>query len=72
MHSYKTYRPNMMYLDVTFPSMLETNIIERAAYSWQELFSNFGGCIGLMTGSSVLSVIEILIYISLVVLEYFY
>ena len=44
---------------------------EHASQTWQELFSNFGGVVGMMSGSSVLSFIEVLVYLLLVIVERF-
>ena len=53
--------------------VIEQEMIEEVpAYTWEKLFSDFGGCVGLMTGTSVLSIVEIIIFISLVVMERVY
>ena len=38
---------------------------------WVDLFANFGGCVGLMNGVSILSVFELFIFFGLVVFDYF-
>lgn len=62
-------RKNVLEMAFTFPSLLQENVDEIPSYTWEELFANFGGCLGLMTGASVLSVFELLIFIGLALLE---
>jgi len=68
-HTAKTDLSHTLDLDFLFPSLSETRIVEYPEYTWQELFSKFGGMLGLMTGASVLSFFEIFIYIALFVSE---
>ena len=70
-HTSSTEERNELQMGFTFPSLSETRITEQAAYSWEDLFANFGGCIGLMNGASVLSLVEISVYIVLYILECF-
>jgi hypothetical protein len=57
-------------MQLMFLRQMERHIRERAAYTWPDLFSNFGGCIGLMTGASVLSLLEVFIYLILLISEH--
>ena len=63
-------RVNMLELAFTFPQLVEETIEDIPAYNWQDLFANFGGCVGLMTGASVLSLFEILIYAGMTFYEF--
>ena len=62
---------NALFLLFSFPTMTVEHIEEFRLYSWQELLSNFGGVLGLMTGFSLMSVFEIIIYLILLVNEKF-
>ena len=63
--------PNYLELAFTFQSFLVEIVEEVPAYTWQELFANFGGCVGLMTGASILSLFELCIFFGLVVFDFF-
>ena len=53
---------NETKLKIYFPALLEETITERHLATWQEAFGLLGGTLGLLTGTSVLSVIEVLIF----------
>ena len=59
----KTYKE--IALDVYFSELSETEIKEAPSYDGVTLLANFGGMLGLMTGMSALSVLEILMWIVL-------
>ena len=63
--------PVQSYLEVafTFPSFIEETIEERPSYTWTDLFANFGGSLGLMTGASILSFAELIIFFILYFIE---
>uniref|UniRef100_A0A7M5XAU2 Uncharacterized protein n=2 Tax=Clytia hemisphaerica TaxID=252671 RepID=A0A7M5XAU2_9CNID len=63
--------PNFYELAFTFHTFLVEHIEEKPAYTWQDLFANFGGCVGLMTGASILSAFELMIFFGLIVLDFF-
>ena len=69
-HKALTY-PNFLELSFTFQSFLIEVIEEAPAYTWQDLFANFGGCVGLMTGASILSLVELFIFFGLILFESF-
>ena len=54
-----------------YKNFLVEIIEEVPAYTWEELFSNFGGCVGLMTGASILSLVELCIFIGLLIFDHF-
>ena len=58
---------NFLDLAFTYQSFLMEIVEERQSYLWQDLFANFGDCVGLMTGTSILSIIELLIFSSIVI-----
>ena len=68
---HKSPHPNFLELAFTFKSFLVEIIEERPAYTWQDLFANFGGCVGLMTGASILSIFELIVFFGLIVLDFF-
>ena len=61
---------NALELAFTFQSFLMEIVAEKPAYTWQDLFANFGGCLGLMTGSSILSIIELIIFLGMVFVSF--
>ncbi|XP_066933077.1 acid-sensing ion channel 4-A-like [Clytia hemisphaerica] len=63
--------PNFLEFVLTFQTFLVEQVDEVPAYTWQDLFANFGGCVGLMTGASILSFFELFIYFALIVMDYF-
>ncbi|XP_066922982.1 pickpocket protein 11-like [Clytia hemisphaerica] len=69
-HHPATYK-NYMEISLAFQSLTIEVIEEVPAYTWEDLFSNFGGCVGLMTGASILSLFELFIFFGLVILDYF-
>ena len=69
-HNALTY-PNFLELAFTFQTLMVENLEEIPAYSWQDLFANFGCCVGLMTGASILSLFELCSFIGLIVMDYF-
>ena len=68
---HKARFPNILEIDFKFKSFVVELAEEVPAYSWQELFANFGGCVGLMTGASILSLFELSIFFALIVFDYF-
>ena len=58
-------RSNMLAVDVSFTELMETVIVDQPIYDEQTLFANFGGTLGLMTGMSALSLIEMFVWVSL-------
>ena len=62
---------NYLQLAFTFQSFLVEIVEEVPAYTWQDLFANFGGCVGLMTGASILSLFELFIFLCLIVFDFF-
>jgi len=63
---------NILELAFTYKSFLLEIIEEMPSYRWQELFSNFGGCVGLMTGASILSIVELLMFGGIVVTNLYF
>ena len=61
---------HVLQLAFTFQSFLLEIVAEKPQYTWQDLFANFGGCLGLMTGTSILSIIELIIFLGLVFVSY--
>ena len=68
---HRSPNPNFLEFAFTFKSFLVEMVEEAPAYTWQDLFANFGGCVGLMTGASILSFVELFIFLGLVFLDYF-
>ena len=60
---------NTLEMVFTFHSFLVEVVEEVPAYTWQELFANFGGCVGLMTGASILSLFELFIFFGLLIFD---
>ena len=56
-------------LDFALDTTVVEGVREEPLHTWQDLFSNFGGILGLMCGASVLSAIEILIIFCLFLYE---
>ena len=63
--------PNVADIAFSYPSFMVEIIEEVPAYTWQDLFSNFGGCVGLMTGASILSLFELCIFFGLLIFDHF-
>ena len=63
--------PNFVELAFTFHTFIIEIVDEVPAYTWQDLFANFGGCVGLMTGASILSFVELFIFFGLILMDYF-
>ncbi|XP_066927545.1 acid-sensing ion channel 4-like [Clytia hemisphaerica] len=65
--------PDLNFLEFafTYQSFMVETIEEVPAYTWQDLFANFGGCVGLMTGASILSICELFIFFGLVCFDFF-
>ena len=62
---------NRLELAFTYKSFLMEIVQEIPSYTWQDLFANFGGCVGLMTGASILSIFELLIFSSILITNLF-
>ena len=52
---------------IYYKSLLKETIVERHAYTWQAVFGMLRGTLGLMTGTSVLSMIEV-VFVGLTIL----
>ena len=57
----QTGKPHKTKIRLLIDSMLETTVIEQYKYSLEDLLANIGGGMGLMTGCSVLSILELII-----------
>ena len=62
---------NHLSLAFGYESFLVKVYEETPREKWVDLFANFGGCVGLMNGVSILSVFELFIFFGLVVFDYF-
>ena len=62
--SLETYKKHIIRFSVYYDSFAVENVIEQGLYDIESLLSNFGGLMGLLTGASVISVIE-LIWVSM-------
>ena len=65
----KATYPNLTLIDFHFTSMSHELIEEIPLRNLVEALSNFGGCLGLMTGVSMMSLFEIAIYVILLTNE---
>ncbi len=52
-------------MKIRMDNLLETNIDERLKYTLPELLANFGGSLGLLSGCSAMSIMEILLVVFL-------
>ncbi|XP_066927542.1 acid-sensing ion channel 2-like [Clytia hemisphaerica] len=68
---HRSPNPNFLEFAFTFKSFLVEVVEEAPAYTWQDLFANFGGCVGLMTGASILSFVELFIFLGLILMDKF-
>ena len=59
------YQVNIQYQKVDTYQTME----EKELYSWDQMLSEMGGLIGLIIGASALSVMEILVYLFLVIVD---
>jgi len=55
------FRNSIFYLDVYYPRLGYELVSEKAAYSITDIFSDFGGQLGLALGASALSIVELMI-----------
>ena len=60
----KTGNPNKAGFYLHYASLLETVVQERIRYSLVDLLSQLGGTLGLLTGCSVLSIIEVVLVLT--------
>ena len=67
----KLNKSNHLALNIYYNSMSYTEIEEIAKTNWIELVSNIGGTLGLFTGASFLSIVEVFEIIFLMVASYF-
>lgn len=44
---------------------------EKALYTWNQLACEIGGFLGLVMGASILSLVEVITYVTLVTVKYF-
>ena len=65
----RSNREHGAYIDMFFPAMVEELLEETPLQTWLQVLSNFGGILGLMTGFSLMSFIEIIIYVGLHVIS---
>ena len=56
---------DMTYIEIMFDGMAEERLEERHLQTWTQFLANFGGILGLMTGFSLMSLIEVIIYMAL-------
>jgi len=56
-------RDNYVALDIGFSIIGYEKSVQSEAYTWQSLFSNFGGSFGLWTGISMFTVVEFMYFI---------
>uniref|UniRef100_A0A7M5X720 Uncharacterized protein n=2 Tax=Clytia hemisphaerica TaxID=252671 RepID=A0A7M5X720_9CNID len=62
---------NLLSLAFGYEYFLVKVYEETPREKWVDLFANFGGCVGLMNGLSILSVFELFIFFGLVLFDYF-
>lgn len=60
---------NTINLEFHFKDMEQTNVIEVPSTSFSTLLANFGGTLGLMTGMSAISFLEVIVWGSLYLVE---
>ena len=57
--TYFEYKDNFVYLNVFYPYMRYTEIVEMPKVTLADLFANIGGSMGIFLGFSVFSIIEL-------------
>ncbi|XP_066930204.1 acid-sensing ion channel 2-like [Clytia hemisphaerica] len=71
LHYHSTKNDHFLSLAFTYDTFLVDIVNEKPVYTWQDLFANFGGCVGLMTGASILSVVELFFFVGLILIDLF-
>ena len=69
-NAYKNAKQTRMM--IRYSSLIEETLTETYKYSSEEVFGFFGGLLGLCTGTSVLSLVEIIIAVFLSIVIKFY
>ena len=62
--------PYSSYMTFQYQRRTYNTIIEQELYSWEQLLGEAGGFIGLMMGMSVLSLVEIIVFIAIVAMTH--
>ena len=57
--TYVDYKDNFVYLNIFYPYMRYTEIVEMPKVTLADLFANIGGSMGIFLGFSVFSIIEL-------------
>ena len=57
---------HFLTMDFVIDKMVQ-RITEKPDHTWQQLFANFGGVLGLLCGASVLSFVELFVYLGLLI-----
>ena len=65
------HRENIMKVDIFFRELKHEKIIQRPAFEFESLISEVGGFLGLLLGASVLTVCEVIDFISVSVARKF-
>ena len=60
---------NTLELYFQFKAMTERKLKEEPLQSWGDVLAGFGGVLGLMTGFSLMSAVELFIYATLLAYE---
>lgn len=61
---------NYLFVNIFFSSLTEEVIEESVAYSWLALMSDIGGAFGLILGSTFLTLIELIDFFFVSIIEY--
>ena len=65
----RTFRENFLQVDIFYKELSFGQISQQPAFEFLSLLSEVGGFLGLLLGASVLTVCELLDYISLTMLK---
>ena len=63
------FSENFVQVDVFYPELKYETVVQRPAFQLLSLVSEVGGFLGLLLGASILTVCELLDYISLIILN---
>ena len=67
----KTNREHQARIKIQYLSLIETEIEEQVRYSLADLLANLGGSMGLLTGTSVMSILELVIVMCMSIFMFF-
>ena len=57
--TFESFQKHFLMLNVFYPYLEYTEITETPTFTWIDLFSQIGGCLGMFLGLSIFQLIEI-------------